>query len=122
MQYTFVTPPASRAADRPPQIDDAWIVAGRRVLLDAVGDAGRRGGPVRRVSRTPFAAPMASFCDEARRAGVPVEKLIIALKLAWTSLPELRRAFGETGPEVMGAAVTACIDAYFASSDPSRAD
>ena len=121
MQYTFVTPPASRAADRPPQIDDAWIVAGRRVLLDAVGDALRRGGPVRRVSPTSFAGPMASFCDEARRTGVPVEKLIIALKLAWSSLPELRLAFGESAPDVIGSAVTACIDAYFASPE-TRAD
>lgn len=114
MQYTFVTPPASRAAD-PTQIDDALIVAGRRVLLDSVGDAIRRGDEVRRGIGTPFAAPMASFCDEARRAGVPVEKLIIALKLAWSSLPELRLAFGESAPEVMDAAVTACIEAYFTS-------
>lgn len=121
MQYTFVNPPASRAADRPPQIDDALIVAGRRVLLDSVGDAVRRAGPVRRVSRTPFAVPMATFCDQGRRAGVPVEKLIIALKLAWSSLSELRLAFGESAPDVIGAAVTACIDAYFASAE-TRAD
>ena len=121
MQYTYVTPPASRAADRPPQIDDALIVAGRRVLLDSVGDAVRGGGQVRHVSRTPFAVPMDAFCHDARQAGVPVEKLIIALKLAWSSLPELRLAFGESAPDIIGAAVTACIDAYFASTE-TRAD
>ena len=121
MQYTFVNPPAPRSADRPLQIDDALVVAGRRVLLDALSDAVRRGSQIRRMSRTPFAHAMVSFCDEARQAGVPVEKLIIALKLAWSSLPELRLTFGESAPDVIGAAVTACIDAYFASAE-TRAD
>ena len=121
MQYTFITPPASRAADRPPQIDDALIVAGRRMLLDALGSAADSGMP-RRPGRPAFAAPMARFCDEPRRRGVPVEKLIVAMKLAWASLPELRLEFGDAGPEVMAAAVTGCIQAYFDSTEAARAD
>lgn len=121
MQYTFITPPASRAADRPPQIDDALIVAGRRMLLDALG-AAADSGISRRPGRAAFAGPMARFCDEPRRRGVPVEKLIVAMKLAWASLPELRLEFGDAGPEVMAAAVTACIQAYFDSAEATRAD
>ena len=121
MQYTFITPPASRAADRPPLIDDALIVAGRRMLLDALGSAADREMS-RRPGRAAFAAPMARFCDEPRRRGVPVEKLIVALKLAWSSLPELRMELGDAAPDVMAAGVTACIQAYFDSAELTRAD
>jgi hypothetical protein len=121
MQYTFITPPASRAADRPPQIDDALIVAGRRMLLDALGVAAD-SGMSRRRGWAAIAAPMAAFCAEPRRRGVPVEKLIVALKLAWASLPELRMEFGDAAPDVIAAAVTACIQAYFDSAELARAD
>lgn len=121
MQYTFITPPASRAADRPPQIDDALVVAGRRMLLDAL-DAGAGGRVSRRPGRAVFAGPMARFCDEPRRRGVPVEKLIVALKLAWASLTELRLEFGDAAPDVVAAAVTACIQSYFDATETTRAD
>ena len=120
MQYTFITPPAWRAADRPSQIDDALVVAGRRMLLETLGAAG--GGMSWRPGRAAFAGPMAVFCAEPRRHGVPVEKLIVALKLAWASLPELRMEFGDAAPDVMAAAVTACIQAYFDSAENARAD
>ena len=61
MQYSYITPPAWRAADRPPQIDDALVVAGRRMLLDALG-AAAGSGMSRRPGRAAFAAPMAAFC------------------------------------------------------------
>ncbi len=121
MQYSFMTPPAWRAADRPPQIDDALVVAGRRMLLDTLG-AAAGSGMSRRPERAAFAGPMAAFCAEPRRRGVPVEKLIVALKLAWASLPELRMEFGDAAPDVMAGAVTACIQAYFDSPERTRAD
>lgn len=121
MQHTFNTPPASRAADRPPQIDDALVVAGRRMLLDALSATADRGISGR-PGRAAFAGPMALFCDEPRRRGVPVEKLIVAMKLAWASLPELRMEFGDAAADVMATAVTACIQSYFDSPEITRAD
>jgi hypothetical protein len=59
---------------------------------------------------------------DSRRKGVPIEKLIVAIKLAWASVPEIRLRLGETAPDTLTSMVTACIEAYFADEQRPRGD
>ena len=65
---------------------------------------------------------MATFCAVTPPERVPVEKLIVAIKLAWASSAEVRLGFGEAAPDALSAAVTACIRAYFHTSPRIKAD
>jgi hypothetical protein len=121
MHYTFTTPPASRAADRPTPIDDALVADARRLLTSAVASLSPATLPDRRGMQGLFAAPMTTLCTTNAPSGVPVEKLIVAIKLAWASMVEARLNFGDAAPDALSSAVTACIEAYFRSA-ASRAD
>jgi hypothetical protein len=122
MHYTFTTPPASRAADRPTQIDDALVADARRLLLAAVKALPPETGASRVANRELFAGASHTLCTDGRERGVPIEKLIIAIKLAWASLPEIRLRLGENGPDALAGMVTACIEEYFATEPRGRAD
>ena len=124
MYYTFITPPASRAADRPPQIDEALVADARRALQVVVANLPPAASLTRSASQALFARPMAALHADTRDRGVPIEKLIVAIKLAWSSLPESRLRLGDGASEALAGAVTACIEAYFApvAEEPRRAD
>ena len=124
MYYTFTTPPASRAADRPPQIDEALVADARRALHAVVTNLPPAASLTRTASQALFALPMAALHAETRERGVPIEKLIVAIKLAWGSLPESRLRLGDGASEALAGAVTACIEAYFAPAqrEQLRAD
>jgi hypothetical protein len=122
MQYSFVTPPASRAADRPIQIDDALIAEAQLALQAAVRGLPPAATVSLRTTETLFAAPMAALCAVTRPGTVPIEKLIIAIKLAWANLPDVRFRFGDAGPDALSGAVSACIAAYFQDRDGRPAD
>ena len=116
MHYTFTTPPASRAAERPTPIDDALVADARRLLGAAVVNRPPTGMLDRRGMQALFAAPMTTLCVDGAARGVPIEKLIVAIKLAWASMIEARLSFAEGAPDPLSAAVTACIEAYFQSA------
>ena len=122
MHYKITTPPASRAAERPNPIDDALIAEARGTLSAAVESLPLTTSLNRRTSQELFRAPMAALCGSTRPRGVPIEKLIVAIKLAWGSLTEVRVRFGETAPDTLAGAVSACIESYFADGEPQRAD
>jgi hypothetical protein len=122
MHYTFTTPPASRAAERPTPIDDALVADARRLLSAAVASLPPATLLNRRGMQALFAAPLSVFCAAHASRGVPIEKLIIAIKLAWASMSEARLSFGDAAPDALSSAVTACIEAYFYSAAPARAD
>jgi hypothetical protein len=122
MHYTFTTPPASRAAERPTPIDDALVADARRRLSDAVATLPPTTLLNRRRMQALFAAPMLAFCAAHAPKGVPIEKLIIAIKLAWASMAEARLSFGDAAPDALSSAVTACIEAYFYPAVPAKAD
>jgi hypothetical protein len=122
MYYTITTPPASRAADRPPQIDEALVVEARRMLHAVFASLPPAATLTRGASQALFALPMATLHASPRAHGVPIEKLIIAIKLAWTSLPEARLRLGDGASDALAGAVTACIESYFAPVDRRRAD
>lgn len=122
MYYTITTPPASRAADRPPQIDVALVTEARGMLLTVFASIPPAANLSRSASQTLFAIPMANLHAATRSRGVPIEKLIIAIKLAWGSLPESRLRLGDGAGEALAGAVSACIEAYFAPEERRRAD
>jgi hypothetical protein len=122
MYYTITTPPASRAADRPPQIDEALVAEARSTLRAVFANIPPAATLSRSASQALFALPMAALHAETRGRGVPIEKLIIAIKLAWGSLPESRIRLGDGASEALAGAVTACIEAYFAPEQRRRAD
>ena len=122
MYYTLTTPPASRVADRPPQIDEALVMESRRVLLEVLLSLPPAAMLTREASQSRFAAPMLALRVHPQARDVPIEKLIIAIKLAWNSLAETRLRFGDGAPEVLSGAVSACIQAYFAPEVRRRAD
>jgi hypothetical protein len=113
MHYTLTTPPASRAAERPTPIDDALVAETRRLLAGAVASLPPGTLPNRLGMQALFAAPMTTLCIASAPRGVPIEKLIVAIKLAWASMTEARLSFGEAAPDALSGAVTACIEAYF---------
>ena len=122
MYYTITTPPASRAADRPAQIDEALVAAARRTLQAVFVTLPPAATLSRSASQALFALPMARLHADTRARGVPIEKLIVAIKLAWGSLPESRLRLGDGASDALAGAVTACIEAYFAPVERRRAD
>jgi hypothetical protein len=122
MHYTFTTPPASRAAERPTPIDDALVADARRLLTGALASLPPATVLNRRGMQALFAAPMLVLCTTNAPKNVPVEKLIVAIKLAWTSRPEARLSLGDSAADALSSAVTACIEAYFYPALPAKAD
>jgi hypothetical protein len=121
MHYTLTTPPASRAAERPTPIDDALVADTRRLLTGAVATFPPAAVLNRRGMQALFAAPMMTLCATNAPKGVPIEKLIVAIKLAWASMTEARLSFGDAAPDALSGAVSACIEAYFVAA-AERAD
>jgi hypothetical protein len=122
MHYTLTTPPPSRAADRPTLIDDALVAEARRLLKETVATIPPGAALHRRDMEALFATPMAAFCATTSPRAVPIEKLIVAIKLAWASMPEPRLRLGEAGPDALAGAVSASIQAYFRSVERKQAD
>jgi hypothetical protein len=122
MHYTLTTPPASRAADRPTPIDDALVIDARRLLTSALASRPPAAQLNRSALQALFIPPMMSLCALGVPSGVPVEKLIVAIKLAWASMPETRLQLGDGASDALSAAVTACIEVYFLAGERGRAD
>jgi hypothetical protein len=122
MYQTFTPPSTARVADRPSQIDEGLVAEVRQALYATVQAMPFAASLTRQASQSLFAARMTTLSAGARARGVPVEKLIIAIKLAWAKLPGSRTQLGEGAPEVLAGAVSACIEAYFAAEERTRAD
>ena len=122
MHYAITTPPVSQAHERPSQIDDALVAEARACLLATLSRIPPAATITRSASQALFALPMSELSAGSRARGVPVEKVIVAIKLAWASLPDARLRLGDTGSEALAGAVTACIEAYFLSERSRRAD
>jgi hypothetical protein len=120
MRFSHATPPAFPIHAPPRPIDETLVERARDLLADAVNrypvptmvDRDTRSGV--------FGAPMARLSADARLRHLPVEQLIVAIKLAWTRLPELRIQLGDVATDVLSAAVSVCIEQYFADSELRR--
>lgn len=122
MHHTPYTPAVSRTPVQSQDADDVLIAEARRVLLDALVDLPVAPAFDPLALRTHFTGTMAPLCVHVRAHGVPIERLLIAVKLAWATLGEPRTRFGEAAPDVLGGVVSACIERYFAADTGERAD
>jgi hypothetical protein len=61
-----------------------------------------------------IASALAAICDEARRRQIPAERLLVAFKDIWTSLPEVRRLPPDRAADEIRGLVTLCIERYYA--------
>ncbi len=122
MHHTPYTPTASRTPVQSAEADDALIAEARRVLLDALVDLPVASAYDTPALRTHFNGTMAPLCVYVRARDVPIEKLLVAVKLAWATLGEPRARLGEAAPDVLGGVVSACIECYFAGDARERAD
>ena len=58
---------------------------------------------------------LAQVCAEARREQIPAERLLVAFKSVWNSLPEVRKLPGHRATEEVRDLVTLCIERYYAA-------
>ena len=119
MRYSQVRS-AFAFSDRAELVDVALVEEAYVLLLDAVSRH-----PVvlladREARRQAFATPMARMSARARLRGLPIERLLIAVKMAWTFLPEHRTRSDDDAKDVLSSAISVCIEQYFAESERER--
>ncbi len=54
------------------------------------------------------------ICAEARKEQIPAERLLIAFKSVWSSLPEVRQLPSHEAADEVRDLVTLCIERYYA--------
>jgi hypothetical protein len=118
MRFSHATPPPFPIATPPHVIDETLVQRAHEVLADVVGRYPVSLMVDKATRDDVFAVPMARLCAEARLRHLPVERLIVAIKLAWKKLPERRIHLGDVATDVLSSAVSVCIEQYFA--DPER--
>lgn len=60
-------------------------------------------------------AALGRVCNEARRERIPAERLLVAFKGIWSSLPEVRQMPPHQAADEVRNLVTLCIERYYAS-------
>ncbi len=60
---------------------------------------------------------MRLLCDEARRRGLRAEQVIVLLKEAWASLPEVQALSHNQRSEALSPIVTLCINEFYAARE-----
>jgi hypothetical protein len=118
MRYSHVTPAAFPAA--PHLIDEALVERAHGLLIDVVNSHPVSVMVDKETRNDAFGLPMASLCAEARLRHLPVERLIVALKVAWTKLPERRIQLGDVATDVLSSAISVCIQQYFTDDERLR--
>jgi len=93
---------------------DAADILSREATL-ALRDAFRRHltEPSHTVSGDVTAA-LALVCREARREQIPAERLLVAFKSIWSSLPEVRQMPPNRAADEVRDLVSLCIERYYA--------
>lgn len=122
MHHTPYNPEPSRRSFQSADVDDVLVAEARSALLTVLDDLPVATAFDQEAIHARFSGTMASVCVSARSRGVPIEKLIIAVKHAWATLGEPRVRYGEAAPDVIGGAVSACIECYFSADASRRAD
>lgn len=122
MHHTPYTPEPSRPSVQSADVDDLLLAEARGALLTVLVDLPVATAFDQVAIQTRFSRAMTSLCQYARARGVPIERLIVAVKYAWATLGEPRARYGEAAPDVIGGAVSACIECYFTADASGRAD
>lgn len=111
MPYSYITPAPRAAAARPPH---PTLIAEVRQVLGELLRTARAACADGAGYREAFVAPLADLCETAKQGGVSAEQLIIAIKQARATLPDIRRWLGDDEEDVLATVVTVCIEQYFA--------
>jgi hypothetical protein len=120
MRFSHATPPAFPRATPPHVIDETLVRRAHDLMADVVGRYPVSAMVDKETRSEVFGLPMARLCAEARLRNLPVERLIVAIKLAWQKLPERRLHLGDVATDVLSSAVSVCIEQYFADSELRR--
>jgi hypothetical protein len=120
MRFSHATPPAFPRATPPHLIDETLVLRARDLLADVVGRHPVSDMVDKETRSDVFGVSMARLCAEAQLRHLPVERLIVAIKVAWTKLPERRIHLGDAAADVLSSAVSVCIEQYFADSQGRR--
>ena len=120
MRFSHATPPDSPLDGHPALIDEALVRRAHDLLEDVVNRS-----PVaemmNKCSRAEVFGPsMATLCVDARARQLPIERVIVAVKVAWSRLPERRIQLGDVSTDVLSSAISVCIEQYFADSERRR--
>jgi hypothetical protein len=82
-----------------------------RRALEAYGDTGVRDSALRPAARM--------ICDDARRSGLRVEQMLVALKSEWAAaLEQCDVPLGTARNDLTSRFITLCIHAYYAAPSP----
>jgi hypothetical protein len=119
MHYSQVRS-AFAVSDLAPLVDGALAEEAYALLLDAVSRHPVAVMLDKESRKEAFGAPMATLCGCARQRKVPIERLLIAIKMAWAMLPEHRTHLGDVAADVLASAISVCIERYFSESERLR--
>jgi hypothetical protein len=100
--------------------DDALVAQAATLLRDVVTTHPAAELLDSRSSRAAFKDAMSQLCSIGRNRQLPIEQILVALKQGWAAVPDVRSGFGEVHSEVLSAAVSECIEQYFAESERRR--
>jgi len=104
------TPAADLGAALPPRVLSGAGVVALRSALQAQLRGEWPDGALRRAIR--------AMCDEAHRNGLRAEQLLVILKDAWSSLPEVARLSpGGTRERLLDRIVTMCVEEFYGPQD-----
>jgi hypothetical protein len=111
-----MTPPseeqsASRAA--PQQTLSSSSMGALRLWLQSQRTRAIQG---RSLRQNDVRRAMHLLCEEVRRCGLPVERLIILVKEQWLTLTEENDAGNARAREALDAIIRTCIDEFYAST------
>jgi hypothetical protein len=120
MRFSHVTPPAFPIDALSRLVDEALVRKAHELLADVVTRHPVAVMMDKELRGAVFGAPMATLCAEARERHLSIERVIIALKLAWTRLPERRTQLGDVSTDVLSSVISVCIEQYFADSERLR--
>src|SRR5687768_11135207 len=67
------------------------------------------------ASGSPITTALGRLCHEARQEQIPAERLLVAFKGIWNSLPEVRELPPDRAAEEVRDLVTLCIERYYAT-------
>jgi hypothetical protein len=103
---------SSRNADSPPMTLSASSIGALRLWLQSQRSGALSGQELR---HSDVRRAMRLVCDEVRRRGIPVERLIILLKEQWFSLTDDGAGASTRSRDALEAIIRTCIDEFYAS-------
>jgi len=113
MQMTTPHETTSPDSGTPQRTLSATSIGALRLWLQAQRSSALSGRPIRHAD---VQRAMRLVCDEVRRRGLPVERLIILLKEQWFTLTDDGDGGSLKSRDALEEIIRTCIDEFYASS------